>query len=144
MLVVEVLDGKKHDRKAFNCDSPELNDYLKTKASQDVRDGYCQVYVVTNKIPANPPSPKHYIYGFFSLSSHMIERHDIDPILSTNKGYKTIPAILLGRLAKDNSQELLTGSELLLLALNKSSEAKEKFGGVFIITHPKNERAKSF
>lgn len=99
---------------------------------------------MTHKTPASTSSHKHSIYGFFSLSPHMIEHHDIGHILPPKKKYKTIPSILLGRLAKDNNQKLLTGSELLLLALNEASKAREKFGGVFILTHPNDERAKFF
>lgn len=142
MLVVEVLDGKKQDRKKFECDSEELNLYLKERASQDVREGYCQVYVVAQKKYSNS---KKTIYGFFTLSQYTLEYDDIAELPDKcRKKYNTVPAILLGRLAKDKNQDLLSGSELLLLALRESKSAYNKLGGVFIITHPKDNRAKKF
>lgn len=138
MLVVEVLDGKKHDRSAFNCDNPELNYYLKKEASQDVKNGYCQVYVVVEDTLEESLQSKHRIYGFFALSSYVIDRY------TSKQKYKSIPSILLGRLAKEKNQTLISGAELLLLALNKAKEAKEMLGGAFIITHPKDRRAKDF
>jgi hypothetical protein len=47
MLIVEFLDGKKHDRIAFDCGDPILNDYLSKKANQDIKDKYAQVYVIS-------------------------------------------------------------------------------------------------
>lgn len=144
MLVVEVLDGKRHERESFASRSAELNGYIKTKASQDVKDGYCQVYVVTDNVPQDVIDRKLNIYGFFSLSPYTLEYAKINQLLLNKKKYKTVPAILLGRLAKDKNQRNLSGSELLLLALREAKKAKDKLGGVFIVTHPKSKLAYEF
>lgn len=141
-MIVEKLDGKKHDRHLFECDNQELNLYLKTQASQDVREGYCQIYVVTDQQENNK---KTKIYGFFSISHSTLEYNQIQELPEKyRKRYSVVPSILLGRLAKDKNQTILTGSELLLLALREAKEAYFKLGGVFIVTHPKDKRAKNF
>lgn len=140
MLVVEVLDGKKHERNSFDCGITALNNYLQTKASQDVRDGYCQVYVVSDE-----EMPPKQIYGFFSLSPYTLEFAKITALLPKNKmKYSTVPSILLGRLAKNKNQNLISGSELLLLAIREAKSVYEKLGGVFIVVHPKNNIVKEF
>lgn len=142
MLVVDVLNGKKHDRKKFNCGNQELNAYLKQWASQDVRDGYCQVYVVAEE---RSHDSKQFIYGFFTISQTTLEYNQITELpTKLKKRYSTIPAILIGRLAKNKNQTILSGAELLLLALREAKSAYAKLGGVFIVIHAKDRRAKNF
>jgi hypothetical protein len=142
MLIVEFLDGKKHDRIGFDCGDPILNDYLSKRANQDVKDKYAQVYVIAED--------KHNkelktIYGYFTLNAHTLITASIDLSLRKDKQkYPLTPAILLGRLAKNKNQSILRGSELLYIALMKANELSKGLGAVFVVTHPKHQLAKNF
>ena len=55
--------GKHHDRKPFTCGVPELDEYLRERASQDIRRRVAAVFVM---VPEDAPNR---IAGFYALSS---------------------------------------------------------------------------
>ncbi len=88
--------GNQHDRTQFDCGVSVLNEYLAKYAKQDVKRKASAVFVLLDRA-----EPKRVI-GFYTL------RRDIcSPCRATRRGhektsaYPEIPAILVGRLARD-------------------------------------------
>src|ERR1700722_8557804 len=89
--------GPHHDRAAFSCGNGSLDDFIRTKARKERDLGYGAVFVAVDD--DNPKA----IVGFYTLSSHSIILDGIDA--ATRKKlprYPTVPATLLGRLARDS------------------------------------------
>ncbi len=94
---VEVLAGY-HDRKNFECPTGGLGDYLRERASQDVRHRAAAVFVAVN-----PAAPER-VLGYYTLSSLSLKLTDI-PAQHQRKlaRYPDVGVTLLGRLAVDVS-----------------------------------------
>ena len=60
-LVIALLDADRHDRIAFDCGEPALNDYLQKAARQHLQNGIANAYVLVRR-----DDPRN-ILGFFTL-----------------------------------------------------------------------------
>ena len=80
------------DRKAFASGSPELDDYLRTRASQDMRRRVTSCFVAVDVADA--------VAGFYTLAatSLVLDELSADHAIRLPH-YPAIPAVLLGRLA---------------------------------------------
>ena len=109
---VSELLGPEHDRTAFSCESDILDRYLKQQAGQDFRKDLSVAYVL---VPANA---RQRIAGYYTVCSDTIRIDDLPSDLVKKlrlPHYCTIPATLIGRLARDLSYEGQGVGELLLL-----------------------------
>jgi hypothetical protein len=98
-LSVELLDSKKHDRSSFTCGVDSLDDYIKTRASQELKKKVSTPFVLTD-------SPERQVMGYYCLSSYSIAFADIEGSASKKlPRYPLLPAIMLGRLAVDLGQQ---------------------------------------
>lgn len=87
MLILATL-RKTHKRAEFDCGNEALNTYIRTQASQDVRQNDANCYVLSE-------DDGDEIFGFFTLSNISLERKN----LTIRSAYSTVPATLLGRMA---------------------------------------------
>lgn len=87
MLTLAAL-RRTHKRAEFDCGNEALNTYIRTQASQDVRQNDANCYVLSDDDGDD-------IYGFFTLSNISLERKN----LAIRSAYSTVPATLLGRMA---------------------------------------------
>jgi GNAT superfamily N-acetyltransferase len=108
-----------HDRAAFSCGVPELDDYLKSRASQHVARHVANVFVLVST------RGDREIIGYYTLSSYAL----VLGALAANLG-KRLPsgiplgATLLGRLAVDERHKGHGyGKFLLLYALREALRA---------------------
>jgi len=105
---------KKYGRNGFDCGVPALNNYLKTQASQDIRNHYNVTFVALGA--------EDKITGFYTLSNASASLSQIPH--GTQKKlpkYPDVPAIRLGRLAVDKSaQGTGVGKALLADAILQS------------------------
>ena len=69
LLTVEPLDTH-HDRLAFSCGEPSLDNYIRRQASQDVRRRIARVFVVAGDPPGR-------IVGYYTLSAVSFEKGDL-------------------------------------------------------------------
>jgi GNAT superfamily N-acetyltransferase len=86
--------GVNHKRNGFSCGTAALDDYLVTRATQDIkrRIGNCFVAVTDDQ----------QIAGFYTLAATSILLTDIDASHSKKlPRYPLVPAALVGRLAID-------------------------------------------
>jgi len=88
--------GNQHDRGVFDCGVSILNDYLTKYAKQDVKRKASAVFVLVHR--ADPTR----VIGFYTLCATSVLLSEL-PEAMTKKlpRYPEIPAVLLGRLARD-------------------------------------------
>jgi GNAT superfamily N-acetyltransferase len=132
------LEKAVHNRAAFNCGVPELDNYLKTQATQDQKRNVSQPYVLTDEAGT--------IYGYYTLSTGSVNLEQLPE--TTRKGlphYPQLPVILLGRLATDQRfQGQGIGASLLADALKRSYEVSQSIGALAVVVQAKNDQAASF
>src|SRR5690606_31688869 len=134
---IELLH-KKHNRNDFDCGQAQLNHYLKTQASQDVKKklAICYILVETNLTG---------IIGFYTLSTNSISRNHFPEDIQKKLPYPKIPTILLGRLAIDvNHQGKGMGKILLVDALKRCFESTNAIGSFAIVVDPIDAQAEKF
>jgi ribonuclease BN (tRNA processing enzyme) len=63
-LIICLLDPEHHDRNAFDCGEPALNEYLQKTASQHLKKGIANTYILINSAESDR------ILGFFTLKDN--------------------------------------------------------------------------
>lgn len=136
-FISEPLSGH-HDRAAFSCGIPELDAYLQTQATQDVRRKVAAVNVFVGK--AEPAT----IAGYYTLSSFAVETTGL-PIDIQRKlpRYPLTPATLIGRLARDRRFPGI-GGDLLIDALRRVLLHSQQVGSAAVVVDVKNDTARRF
>lgn len=130
--------AKHHDRKAFDCGVPELDDHLQKRASQDMRRRVAAVFVL---VPADEPKR---IAGYYSLSSAAIALDELpDEFAKRLPRYPLVPAVLIGRLARDVNFAGV-GRLLLLDALVRSLRHTDDVASAVVLVDAKNAQARQF
>jgi len=118
-----VAIDKKYQRDTFNCGYAILNDYLKKYARQNDNRGIAKTFL------AIPASGSLKIDGYYTVSASVIEYESLPEAYHRGMPAYPIPAMLIGRLAVDNSvkgQGL--GGELLADALYRAVRASQEIG----------------
>ncbi len=137
-LRIETLN-KTHLKSDFECGHPALDDYIQKLASQDVARDLTVCYVLRNS--------ENKVLGYYTLSSNAIPREGMpeDKLKKLPKGYKELPATLLGRLAVRKEERGKDYGILLLLdALKRCADVSEIMGTLAVIVDPIDERAERF
>ncbi len=115
---------KKHKKDNFDCGYPSLNDYLKKYARQNHQKGIAKTFVA---IPEN--EDKLRVDGYYTLSASTIEYESLPESYQNKLPNYPIPALLIGKLAVDNSvQGRGLGGELLVDALLRAVRASSEIG----------------
>jgi predicted GNAT family N-acyltransferase len=129
--------AKHHDKISFNCGVKELDDYLKQRASQDIKRRMNSVYVLAKE---------KEIIGFYTLSAFTVHFTDLPSEFAKKYPQNMLlPCWLIGRLAVDikhHNQKF--GETILMHALRKAKNLSEQGGGCLVILDAKNEGVKSF
>jgi GNAT superfamily N-acetyltransferase len=131
------LDAQ-HNRAAFSCRAPPLDDYLKTRARQDARRLAAAVFVMA---PNDAPS---VVAGYYTLSATSIALKDLpEEFVRKLPRYPFVPATLLGRLARD---ERFPGTGKLLLtdALARAWRQSGQIAAAAVVVEAKDDRARKF
>jgi GNAT superfamily N-acetyltransferase len=134
---VQRLD-RSHDRTAFDCGVPALDDWLKRLAGQHDRRDLARVYVAV--VQSDPR-----VLGYYALSTH----HVISEVLPEEqaKGLPSldVPVILLGRLAVDKTvQRSGLGEHLLIDALRRADHISAQIGVRAVEVHAIDDAARRF
>lgn len=126
-----------HDRTQFSCGTMALDDWFRTRASQDQKRKIAQVFVALRK---------DRIVGFYSLSMFTLALDSIPaPLAKKLPRYDAIPAALIGRLARAvTEQGTGTGGLLLADAIKRVLGAAESVAAYAIVVDAKDDRAKHF
>src|ERR1700730_14382288 len=84
-----------HEREAFSCGKEPLDRYLTQQASQDLKRHLATIYVL-----CEPPS--RTVLGYYTLSALSVTPQDLPAALARKlPRYPLLPAILIGRIARD-------------------------------------------
>ena len=128
--------GRHHDRKRFDCGSPDLNVYLTRYARQNHESGGAKTFVAVS--PAEPTR----VLGFYSISPGAIEFARVPANLTRKLGRYDVPVFRLGRLAVDRSaQGRGLGGDLLLAAGERALAVATEVGGVALAIDAKDANA---
>ncbi len=136
--IIEPL-GKTHNRAAFSCGVPALDDYLQRRASQDAKRRVAAPFML---IEAGGEA----VCGYYTLSQMAVEIEDLpEDIAKKLPKYPMAPVTLLGRLAVDvrfRGQGL--GEYLLMDALRRSWTLSREIAAMAVLVDAKDEDAASF
>jgi GNAT superfamily N-acetyltransferase len=124
------------DRSDFDCGVPELNRYLKERASQDMRRRVSNCFLAT--------TDKGAIAGYYTFAASSLPLADLpEAVTKRLPRYPYIPAGLVGRLAVDlRFRERGVGRGLLADAVRRASTAAPAIFMIFV--DAKDEGAATF
>ena len=127
-----------HDKANFESGVTELDEYLKTQASQDVKRNLSSVFVLGNE--------SGNIIGYYAISQYSLTVEELPEITGKKLPSKRkVACTLLGRLAVDRRyQGQGYGKELLFHALNKALVISKEIASFAVIVDAKDEKAKHF
>lgn len=126
----------RHDRKSFDCGTPDLNDYLDRYARQNHRRGGAKTFVAVSA-----DEPKR-ILGYYTLSPGAIEFARVPEAVRSGLGRYEVPVFRLARLAVDASvQGRGLGGQLLMAAGQRCLAVAAEVGGVALAIDAKDDRA---
>lgn len=135
--VIEPL-GKHHDRTAFACGKPSLDDFLRTMAGQYDKRRFGRTFVAV-------PAGEVRVIGYFTLSASAIPFDHIPPDAARKLPKHPAPVVLLGRLAVDQSaQGNKLGEGLLLDALQRAVDSSAGLGVHAVEVHALDAGAARF
>jgi len=127
-----------HNRCAFTCGVPVLDEYLRKRASQDLRRYSAAVFVM---VPDEEPGR---IAGFYTLSAFSVELDAVpESAAKLLSRYPAVPSILIGRLARDKSFPGV-GATLLMDAITRCVRQSDEIGASLIAVDAKDEKARAF
>ena len=134
-----VLFDKKFDRTGFRCEEDALTTYLHNQVSQDIRKGLATCFVAIDS--------QEKVVGYYTLTTESLGRSEIPEKYRKKvpQNYNA-PVILLGRIARDNSQQGKgLGEHLLIDALFRSYNlSKRSIGAMAVVVDPINQKATDF
>ena len=137
-LIITPL-GKDHERKAFDCGEPSLNQYLHHYASQDIRRRINRVFV------ASTPDTPQQVISYYSLSAGSLAAIDLPEKFRRRLPRYPVPVVLLGRLAVSIShQGKGFGAILLADALQRIAQASQVMAVYAVVVDALNERTVEF
>ena len=136
-IAIEPL-GRQHERAAFSCGQPALDDWFRRRAGQDEKRNVARVFVAVDD--------EHGVVGFYSLSSFTLAIEDLPQDISRKlPRYDAIPAALIGRLGRDQRARGLGLGELLLAdAVRRILSASQSLAVFAIIVDAKDDHAIAF
>lgn len=127
-----------HQRSAFDCGQPLLNDWLKHQAGQFDRRDLARTYVAV--IPGEA-----IVRGYYAISSHRVVHESLDAPDAKGLPRLDVPVVLLGRLAVDRSaQRQGLGGLLLVDALSRTVHLADQLGIRAVEVDAIDENARRF
>ncbi len=138
-LIVASLDKAVHDRAAFDCGEPALDEFLKSKAALHQARRVSRTFVLTDS--AQP----RRILGYYSLSNSQIAREQLSDEDAKALPRHSVPAVRLARLAVGRSeQRQRLGQWLLMDAIKRCALVGQQSGVYALVVDAKNEEVKRF
>lgn len=139
MLDEQVFNAKLHNRAAFRCGEPALDDYLQRYAAQQNAKGISTVFVL---VESSKPSE---IFGFYTLSAAQIDIQQLSDAERKKLPRYPIPCFRMGRLARHSQHRGDGLGELLIgCAVDRCHHARSLVGAYALLVDAKHDKAKSF
>lgn len=126
--------GSQHDRAAFTCGQPDLDEWFRHRASQDEKRNLARIFVA---------SDDDGVVGFYSLSSYTLTLADLPPNIAKKlPRYEALPAALIGRLARaERARGQRIGETLMADAIRRILEAGQSVAVFAILVDAKDDKA---
>ncbi len=136
--LIEPLN-KGHDRKAFDCGEPALNDFLRRYARQHQGPGLSRTFV------ARPVQEARPVWGYYSLAAGAIDRANLPVAAAGAFPRFPLPVVRLVRLAVNRPQQGHgLGEDLLVDALHRTLDVAQAIGVVGMVVEAKHAKARRF
>ena len=137
--LIELL-GAGHDRNAFDCGVPPLNDFLQRRAGQEMARGGSTTYVLV------PADDRTRILGYYSIASTGVSLDDFpEDVQRKLTRYPLVPATLLARLARRaDLSGMRIGERLLIDALRKCADISGALASAAVVVDAKDTVAAAF
>jgi GNAT superfamily N-acetyltransferase len=127
--------GKRHDREAFDCGEPALNEFLRRYARKSHEMGGSKTFLAIDD------ADNRTILAYYSLSPASIAYARTPELVRRGLARHDVPAFRLARLAVDlKAQGQGLGGQLLLAAGKRCLLASAEVGGVAMLIDAKNAR----
>jgi ribosomal protein S18 acetylase RimI-like enzyme len=130
--------GRHHDRARFSCGQPDLDDWFRSRASQDEKRNVTRVFIAV--------SADLGVVGFYSLSALSLSLDNLPAEVAQKlPRYPAVPAALIGRLARHERVRGQGIGELLLAdAIRRILGAGRSVAVFAIVVDAKDDRAVDF
>jgi GNAT superfamily N-acetyltransferase len=126
-----------HDLSAFASSERVLDDWLRDRALENLRLSASRTYVTCI-------AGTRLVAGFYALSMGSILQHEVTGSMRRNMP-RVIPAVMLGRLAVDQTQQGHgLGRALLRDSVLRSIRASSEVSARLLIVHALSEAAEDF
>lgn len=134
---IEPFNKRKHSREQFCCEVQSLETYFRTQANQDLQRKVAAVFVLAEGSS---------VVGYYTLSSYSIETGELTKEAQRRlPNYPKLPAVLIGRLARDSKWRGQGIGQLLLVdALKRCLENTSTVGAAAVVVEAENETALEF
>lgn len=133
------LDPAVHDREAFECGVPALDDYIRRFAEQHRRRGISSVFVLTDSA-----QPEH-ILGYYTLSAAEVDGERLAPTDRKKLPRYPVPCFRMGRLAcRSDQQGRGVGKLLVGCAVDRCLKARQQVAAFALIVDAKDAAAAAF
>lgn len=129
--------AKSHNRKAFNCKTNSLTEFLHRYARQNDENNIAKTFVAVDK--------DNKVFGYYSLSSSSVEFNELPEAMAKQLPRYPVPAALVGKLAVDSKVEAQgLGSRLLIDAMQRILSAAEEIAVKVVLVDAIDEEAKAY
>ena len=127
--------SRHHDRAAFDCGVPPLNEYLRRFARQNQEGGGARTFVGVS------PEAPNGILGYYTISPGTVAFAAAPARLTRGPGRYEVPVFRFGRLAVSTTvQGKGLGADLLFAAGERALAVAQQVGGVALAIDAKDER----
>lgn len=124
---IKPFDPKKHDRAAFACGVPQIDNYLKLTAKKGSKADIVRIWVMTDC--------NHTIVGFYGINMHAVAVDDMPAPYKKKAGkHGLLPAAFVAMIGVDqNHQGNGLGDILVADALSRIARASDQIGTCVIM-----------
>ena len=130
--------AKHHDRSAFTCGKPALDDFIHARVSQYEKRRLGKTFVAV-------PEGEKQVIGYYTLAAGAVTFEHLPSEASRKLPKHPVPVILLARLAVDKSaQGMRLGEGLLLDALQRSLDLSASLGAYAVEVDAIDDSAVAF
>ncbi len=138
-MAVEIVGYTKSlDRTKFCCGKPALDDWLKHQATQQERSGNTRTFLAID-----PPAVK--VVGYYATTTYRLDLDEAARAYGAGRRQYPVPAVLLARLAVDQTRQGAgLGTCLLLHALTEIARASRSVGFEVVVVHAIDRDAVTF
>ena len=139
VLEEQLLDTKRHDRRAFVSGVAELDDYLRRFAAQHSEKGVTNIRVL---VDTDAPA---LILGYYTLSAAELHPEQLSDAAQKKLPRYPVPCFRMGRLAiqRDRQGQGL-GAALLACVVERCLNARQHVAAYALLVDAKDEKTKAF